>query len=163
MSEKNERTEEAEMTSEPSWMPLEGIVEQWGVFGGTYVTYPAFMATSQVFAAFSFEANALSQYNEACRARRNGAEITARAAFEQVVEDLQNATSRWMSVLYWLERLVGSIHTPFERGHIRTLFAQATEQIARLGVLSQQVHQACVQFYQQHGMLIDAQTREKEL
>jgi len=152
-----------ELSESMAWMPLEGIVEQWATFGGTYLTYTALMTTSTVFSAFSFEVSALQHYNEACKAQVNGAEITARAAFEQLIEDIQQTSSRWISALYWLERFAsGSQHTVATLTLIRTLFSQATEQLERLGLLTQQVHQVSVLFYQQHGMLIDAQAREEQ-
>ncbi len=161
-STSNQQEQENEPSHSMAWMPLEGIVEQWATFGGTYLTYHAFMATSSVFSAFSCEASALRHYDEVCKARFNGAEITARAAFEQVVEDLQQASSRWISTAYWLERLAGSgQHTASALASLRTFFSQATEQLERLGLLTQQVHQAYALFYQQHGMLIDAREEEQ--
>jgi hypothetical protein len=68
-----------------------------------------------------------------------------------------------MSTLYWLERFAsGERHAPFTRDTIRTLFSQATEQLARLGNLQQQVYQACALFYQQHGMLVDVKEEEEQ-
>jgi len=154
--------QENELSRGMAWMPLEDIVEQWATFGGTYLTYTALMTTSTVFSAFSFEASALQHYKEACKAQVNGAEITARAAFEQLIEDIQQTSSRWISAMYWLERFAsGSQHTETTLTLIRTLFSQATEQLERLGLLTRQVHQASVVFYQQHGMLIDARAREE--
>ncbi len=155
--------QENELSRGMAWTPLEGIVEQWATFGGTFLTYPALMTTSTVFSAFSFEASARQHYSEACKAQVNGAEITARAAFEQLIEDIQQASSRWISTLYWLERFAsGSQHTERTLTLIRTLFSQATEQIERLGLLTRQVHQASVVFYQQHGMLVDARAKEEQ-
>ena len=152
-----------ELSQGMAWMPLEDAVEQWASFGGTRLTYTALMTTSTVFSAFSFEASALQHYNEACKAQLNGAEITARAAFEQTIEDLQLASSRWISTMYWLERYAsGSQRTEVTLTRVHTLFSQATEQLERLGLLTRQVHQACVLFYQQHGMLVDARAREEQ-
>ena len=121
------------------------------------------MITSTVFSAFSFEASALQHYNEACKAQWNGAEITARAAFEQMIEDIQQASMRWISTMYWLERFAsGSQHSEVTLAEIRTHFSQATEQIERLGLLIQQIHSASVFFYQQHGMLVDVRAREEQ-
>jgi len=77
-----------------NWIPLEALVEQWATFGGTFFSYSALMATSAVFSAFSFEVSALKQFSEACSAESRDAEITVRALFEQVIEDLQQASSR---------------------------------------------------------------------
>ncbi len=161
--ENDPREQENELSRGMAWMPLEDIVEQWATFGGTFLTYPALMTTSTVFSAFSFEASALQHYNETCKAQLNGAEVTARAAFEQMIEDLQQASSRWISAMYWLERFAsGGQHTEITLTLIRTLFSQATEQLERLGLLTRQVHQSCVLFYQQHGMLVDRQAREEQ-
>lgn len=149
---------ENESDTRMNWIPLNALVEQWATFGGTSVSYPALMATSTVFSAFSLETSALRLYNEACSAKSRSAEITVRALLEQVIDDLQQASSRWMSTLYWLERFAsGEHHDTLPLDTIRTLFFQTTEQLERLGLLQRQVYRACAQFYQQHGMLVDAQ------
>ncbi len=159
----NRREQGNELFHGMAWMPLEDIVEQWATFGGAFLTYPALMTTSTVFSALSFETSAFQHYHETCKAQLNGAEITARAAFEQVIEDLQQASSRWISTMYWLERFAsGGQHTEKTLTSIRTLFSQATEQLERLGLLTRQAHQLCALFYQQHGMLIDARVREEQ-
>ncbi len=161
--ENNRQEQENELSRAMAWMPLEDIAEQWASFGGAFLTYPALMTTSTVFSALSFEASALLHYHETCKAQLNGAEITARAAFEQVIEDLQQASSRWISTMYWLERFAsGGQHTEVTLTCIRTLFSQATEQLERLGLLIRQTHQSCALFYQQHGMLVDARAREEQ-
>ncbi len=154
---------ENESGTRMNWIPLEAVVEQWATFGGTCFSYPALMATSAVFSAFSFETSALRQYNEACSAESHGAEIMVRALLEQVIDDLQQASSRWISTLYWLERFAsGEHHTTLTLDTIRTHFSQTTEHLERLGLLQQQVYQACALFYQQHGMLVDAQVEEEQ-
>ncbi len=158
-----EGTENESGNHHMNWIPLDALVEQWATFGGTFFSYPALMATSAVFSAFSCETSALQLYNDACNAEVRNAEITVRALLEQVIDDLQEASSRWMSTLYWLERFAsGEQHATFSRDTIRTLFSQATEQLARLGGLQQQVYQACSLFYQQHGMLVDVKEEEEQ-
>src|SRR5216684_2614147 len=138
-----------------SWVPLEGTAQLWATFAGTFLTYPAFTVTSAVFSALSLEAGALQQYNHACHSRLNGDDLHARAAYEQAVHDLQDASSQWMSALSWLERLASDQRYPLcedEHASVRSLFSEATRHLQRVGVLTQQVQEACVLFYQQHGM-----------
>ncbi len=92
-------------SSSCSWMPLEGAAQLWATFAGTFLTYPAFTVTSAVFSALSLETRALRQYEHACYSCLNGDDLHARAACEQAVHDLQDASSQWMSTLSWLERL----------------------------------------------------------
>jgi len=137
-------------------VPLEGTAQLWATFAGTFLTYPAFTVTSAVFSALSLEAGALQQYNHACHSRLNGDDLHARTACEQTMHDLQEASSQWMSALYWLERLASDKRYPLdeeERASLRSLFSQATKHLQRVGVLTQQVQEACVLGYQQHGML----------
>ena len=138
------------------WMPLEGVAQLWAIFAGTLLSYPAFTVTSVVFSALSLEAGALRQYNHACHSRLNGNDLHARASCEQVVHDLQDASSQWMSALYWLERLASYKRYPLgedEHASLRSLFSEATRHLQRVGVLTQQVQEACVLEYQQYGML----------
>jgi len=137
-------------------MPLEGVAQLWAIFAGTLLSYPAFTVTSVVFSALSLEAGALRQYNHACHSRLNGNDLHARASCEQVVHDLQDASSQWMSALYWLERLASYKRYPLgedEHASLRSLFSEATRHLQRVGVLTQQVQEACVLEYQQYGML----------
>src|SRR5712692_3741460 len=139
-----------------SWMPLEGVAQLWATFAGTFLSYPAFTVTSVVFSALSLEAGALRQYNQACPSHSNGHDLHARAAGEQVVHDLQDASSQWMNALSWLERLASDQRYPLgedERASLGSLFTQATKQLQRVGMLTQQVQEACVLDYQQHGLL----------
>jgi hypothetical protein len=139
-----------------AWMPLEGAAQQWATFAGTFLSYSGFTAASAIFSALSLEARALRQYEHVCHRRFNGDELHARAACEQTVHDLQDACSQWMSALYWLERLAGDRSHALdeeERASLRSFFAEATEHLQRVGLLTQQVQEACVLCYQQQGML----------
>ncbi len=138
------------------WMPLEGVAQLWAAFAGTFLTYPAFTTTSAVFSALSLEAGALQHYEHACHSSLNGNDLHARAACGQAVHDLQDASSQWMNALSWLERLASYTRHPLdgeERASLRSLFSEATKHLQRVGVLTQQVQEACVLGYQQHGML----------
>jgi len=137
-------------------MPLEGVAQLWAAFAGTFLTYPAFTTTSAVFSALSLEAGALQHYEHACHSSLNGNDLHARAACGQAVHDLQDASSQWMNALSWLERLASYTRHPLdgeERASLRSLFSEATKHLQRVGVLTQQVQEACVLGYQQHGML----------
>ncbi len=139
-----------------AWMPLEGTAQLWATFAGTFLSYPAFTVTSMVFSALSSEAGALQQYNHACHSRLNGDVLYTRAACEQAMHDLQDASSQWISALFWLERLASDQRYPLdteEHASLRGLFTQATKHLQRVGVLTQQVQAACVLGYQQHGIL----------
>src|SRR5712692_1309382 len=141
-----------DQTTSMAWMPLEGVAQLWATFAGTFLSYPAFTATSVVLSALSLEAGALRQYNHACHSRSNGHDLHARAACEQTVYDLQEASSQWISALYWLERLTNDKRYPLgedERASLRDLFWEATKQLQRVGVLTQQVQAAYVLGYRQ--------------
>jgi len=145
-------------------MPLEGVAQLWATFAGTFLSYPAFTVTSAVFSALSLEAGALRHYDHACHSRLNGNNLHARTACEQTVHDLQDASSQWISALYWLERLASDKQYPLgedEHASLRSLFIQATKDLQRVGVLTQQVQEACVLGYQQHGMLRYEEARER--
>ena len=145
-----------QVSASMAWMPLEGVAQHWATFAGTFLSYPAFTVTSAVFSALSLEAGAVRQYNHACHSRLNGDDLHARAACEQVVHDLQDASSQWMSVFYWLERLASDKRYPLgEDGHasLRSLFSEATKHLQRVVILTQQMQEACVLDYQQHGLL----------
>jgi len=144
------------LSSPCSWMPLEGVAQLWAAFAGTFLSYPGFTVTSAAFSALSLEAGALQQYNQACLSRSNGHHLHARAACEQVVHDLQDASSQWISALYWLQRLASDQRYPLgedEYASLESVFAQAAKHLQRVGVLTQQIQEACVLGYQQHGML----------
>ena len=152
----DERSVHDPFSASVAWMPLEGTAQLWATFAGTFLTYPAFTTTSAVFSALSLEAGALQHYEHACHSCLNGNDLHARAACEQVVHDLQEASSQWMSALYWLERLARDKRHPLDEqecASLRGLFSEATKQLQRIGVLTQQVQAACVLGYQQHGML----------
>ncbi len=139
-----------------AWMPLEGLAQTWATFAGTFLTPAAFMATSMVFSAFSLEADALRQYSETCRNRCNGDILSARAACEHVVQDLQEGSSQWTRALFWLERLAADEqqHGEQEQARIRVLFAEASEQLQRLSLLTFQVQEVGVLLYQRAGLLV---------
>src|SRR5229473_7087676 len=134
-------------SSSCSWMPLEGAAQLWATFAGTFLTYPAFTVTSAVFSALSLETRALRQYEHACYSCLNGDDLHARAACEEALHELQDASLQWMSALYWLERLSSDKQYPLDmenQAALRRFFAEATEQLQRVGVLTQQVQAACV-------------------
>jgi len=152
----SEQKQSTPLPTSMAWIPLEGAAQQWATFAGTFLSYPSFTAASAIFSALSLEARALRQYEYACHSRFTGDELHARAACEQTVHDLQDASSQWMSALYWLERLAGNRSHPLneeERASLRNFFAEATEHLQRVGLLTQQVQEACVLCYQQQGML----------
>jgi hypothetical protein len=139
-----------------SWMPLEGVAQTWATFAGTFLTPAAFMATSMVFSALCLEADALREYSETCRCRYNGDILSARAACEHVVQDLQEGSSQWTRALFWLERLAADQqqHGEQEQARIRVLFAEASEQLERLHLLTFQVQEVGVLLYQRVGLLV---------
>jgi hypothetical protein len=128
-------------------MPLEGLAQQWASFAGTFFTYPAFTATAAVFSALALETHALQQYEYACSRCFTGEDATARTAGEQAVHALQDASTEWMRVLYWLERLASNQpydHEEEDHATLRQFFTEAIMQLQRVGVLTQQVHTARV-------------------
>lgn len=156
-----ERLRAASVTPAPSasscaWMPLEGLAQQWASFAATFFTYPAFTATAAVFSALALETYALQQYEHAGFRRLTGEESRAHATGEQAVHALQEAAAEWMGVLYWLQRLAS--HQPYDceeedSAPLRQFLTEATAQLQRVEVLSQQVQTACVLSCQPHGLL----------
>lgn len=140
-----------------AWMPLEGVAQQWASFAATFLTYPAFTATAAVFSALALEAEALQQSDHAGFRHFNGDVRLGRAADEQAIHALQDASSQWLCALSWLQRLADDRWHPLadeDRATLRSFFAEATTHLHRLGVLTQQVQAACVLNYQQCGMLL---------
>ena len=140
-----------------AWMPLEGLAQTWATFAGTFLTPTAFMATAMVFSALSLEASALGQYSETCRCRCNGDILAARAACEHVIQDLQEVSSQWTRALFWLERLASDEqqqHGEEEQAGLHALFAEATQQLQRLNLLTFQVQEVGVLLSQRAGLLV---------
>jgi hypothetical protein len=150
-------------SAEPSsWMPLEGLAQTWASFAGTFLSQPAFMATSLAFAALSLEAHALRQESTMCFRRCNGDVVGARAAGTRTVEDLQAVQAQWQRVLYWLEQLSGDKREPRsreEQAHIRALFFETITQLQRLNTLIFQVQEGCVVYYQRTGVYVEQDER----
>src|SRR5712691_2755299 len=155
--ERSVHDDEQHNPSSPSmaWMPLEGLTHQWATFAETFLGYAALTATAQAFSALSLEAKAVRQYNEACQACASGHTLCARDLYEEIIRDLHQASDRWMHALFELERVATDTCYPLdEQEHIvlRRFFAQTTDQLQRVGVLTQQVHAQCVRCYQQQGL-----------
>jgi hypothetical protein len=146
----------ASLPTSMAWMPLEGLAQTWATFAGTFLTPAAFMATSMVFSALSLEADALRQYSETCHCRCNGDILAARATCEHVIQALQEGSSQWIRALFWLERLAGDQqqHGEQEQARMRALFAETTEQLQRLHLLTFQVQEVGVLLYQRAGLLV---------
>jgi len=87
-----------------------------------------------------------------------------RAANEQALHALQDASSQWLCVLYWLERLASDTRHPLDDEHhavLRSFFEEATVHLQRLGVLTQQEQDVCMLGYQRCGMLLSQQEQEE--
>jgi len=148
-----------------AWMPLEGVAQLWATFAGTFLSYPAFTVTSAVFYALSSEAGAVRQYNQTCHSHSHGDALSARAACSQAVGNLQDASLQWISALSWLQRVASDKRYPLgedEHASLRGLFSEATKQLQRVGVLTQQIQEACVLQYQQDGLLEYEEEEEGE-
>lgn len=146
----------APLSLSTAWMPLEGVAQQWASFAGTFLTSAAFTATSAVFTALALETEALQHADHAGFRHFNGDDRLGRAADEQAIHALQDASAQWLCALSWLERLVDDQRHPLDDEHyavLRSFFEEATTQLQRLGVLTQQVQAACVLSYQRCGML----------
>ena len=163
-----ERLRAAALTPTPpaaSWMPLEGVAQQWAAFAKMFFTYPAFTVTVAVFSALASETQALQQYDRACACRFNGQDGLARTAIEQAVHDLHDASSQWMSVLWWLEQLASDGCHPLDAGEqatLRAFFVQATDHLQRVGGLTQHVQAAWVLSYRQQGMLLSGEPSQED-
>jgi hypothetical protein len=143
-------------TSNTAWMPLDGVAQQWASFAATVLTRHGFTVTSTAFSALALEASAVQHCTEAERAQARGQSAFARDYCEQAVCDLHKASSQWMQVLYHLQRVVVDKRDPLDEEAYAALpqfFAQATEHLERLGVLTQQVQARGVRCYRQHGLL----------
>ena len=120
-----------------AWMPLEGLIEQWGCFGSEATTVPAlFYATSQAFAALAQEMKALEQRREAYRSPQ-GMEATD---LESCLVALMQAWQCWTEAIYSLERLVPGERKMDADSHAITSFlTEALEQRLRVSMLIQEI------------------------
>ena len=121
-----------------AWMPLDGLIEQWGCFGSEATTLPALYATSQAFAALAQEMEALEQRVEIHRSRQ-GMDATN---LESCLDALMQAWQHWTETIHSLERLVlGEQKTNADRHAMVSFLTEAMEQRLRVSRLIQEVAQ----------------------
>ncbi len=115
-----------------SWMPLDGIAEQWGRFGTEGTSVPALHATGAVFSALARETEA-REYRMTALHSSHDVDLTD---LESALEELDRAREHWTDAITVLGLLVGDRQAgESARGEARTLVAQVMEQRLRISSL----------------------------
>jgi hypothetical protein len=128
-----------------SWIPLEGLAEQWAAFGRESVTAPDFQATSHVFCALAAETNAYHLYLEAQQSALGFYDLTS---FEQALDELLQARQEWSEAMHALQlRLCEVALGETQRAAIRAQIIQVMQQRLRLSVLLVEVEEEALSLW----------------
>lgn len=127
-----------------AWMPLEGLIEQWGIFGAEATTSSALQATSLSFAALARETEALDH--------RTNAHLSVQEVdgtnFEHCLHELVQAQTQWTNAIHTLELLlIDEQNTDTFRDALSLLVAETMEQRLRVSTLIQEVEQEQLGIY----------------
>lgn len=143
------------ITLSSAWMPLDGLIHQWGAFGSEQAsTAPALHAVSMAFCALARETTALTYYTAAWRTAEEG-DLTD---LEHAVEELLSARQYWTNTMLSLELLLLDPREELTcEGSLRTLLVEVMEQRSRVALLIHQTQQEqpaayrCAEHDQQGG------------
>ena len=127
------------------WIPLDGLVQQWGRFGAEATGVPALHATGAVFSALARETEARGYHMAALRASH----VVDLTDLETALDELNQARERWADAITALELLVSDKHADEAiRKEAHVLVAQAMEQRLRVSSLIQEVEREQFTVYQ---------------
>lgn len=126
----------SESLYDTAWMPLDGLIQQWGRFGAEAAGVPALHATGAVFSALARETEAREYYITALHTSHK-VDLTD---LETALDELNQARERWTDAITALELLVSDKHADEAvQNEARVLVAQAMEQRLRVSSLVQEV------------------------
>ena len=89
-----------------AWMPLDGLIQEWGAFGEDASTAPALHAVGMVFCALARETTARTYYTTAWHTAEDG-DLTD---LEHTLEELLSARQYWTDAMLSLELLLLDTH-----------------------------------------------------
>jgi hypothetical protein len=121
-----------------AWMPLDGLIQEWGAFGEDASTAPALHAVGMVFCALARETTARTYYTTAWHTAEDG-DLTD---LEHTLEELLSARQYWTDAMLSLELLLLDPHEELAFGEsLRTLLVEVMEQRVRVALLVHQTQQ----------------------
>ncbi len=121
-----------------AWMPLDGLIQEWGAFGEDASTAPALHAVGMVFCALARETTARSYYTAAWHTAEDG----GLTDLEHTLEELLSARQYWTDAMLSLELLLLDPHEELAFGEsLRTLLVEVMEQRVRVALLVHQTQQ----------------------
>jgi hypothetical protein len=129
-------------TYSTSWVPLEGIIQDWLDVGREATLATALAAAGSALFALSHEKRALRCYTQGWHDSWHQAAQQARQAFHQTGEHLSAAAQHWSLVVCLLDTLSSEQQQAVpadERSRIRALSQAARAQQARLCKLAEEV------------------------
>jgi len=122
-----------------SWMPLDGLIQQWGAFGAELaVSAPALHAVGMAFCALARETTARTYYTAAWLESQDG-DLTD---LEHALEELLQARQYWTDAMLSLELLLlESNEESSSQESLRTLVVEVMEQRMQQALLIHQTQQ----------------------
>jgi hypothetical protein len=121
-----------------AWMPLDGLIQQWGTFGEDVITAPALHTVGMAFCALAREITARTYYTAAWHESQDG-DLTD---LEPALEELSSARQYWTDAMLSLELLLLDPREEQEFGEsLRHLLVEVLEQRARVALLVHQTQQ----------------------
>jgi hypothetical protein len=132
-----------------AWMPLDGLIQQWGTFGSEQAsTAPVLHAVGMAFCALARETTARSYYTAAWHASQDS-DLTN---LEHTLEELLSARQYWTDAMLSLQLLLLDPHKEqTSQGSLRTLLVEVMEQRGRVALLVHQTQQEQLAAYRGAG------------
>src|SRR5712691_11273367 len=132
-------TADSSTTLSSAWMPLDGLIQEWGAFGAENAsTGPALHAVGMAFCALARETTARIYYTAAWHTSEDG-DLTE---LEHTLEELLSARQYWTDAMLSLELLLLDPHEEQEFGEsLRPLLVEVMEQRGRVALLIYQTQQ----------------------
>jgi hypothetical protein len=132
-----------------AWMPLDGLIQQWGTFGEDVITAPALQTVGMVFCALSRETTARAYYTAAWRTEEDG-DLTN---LGHALEELLHARQYWTDAMLSLELLLLDPREELAFGEsVHPLLVELMEQRARVALLIHQTQQEQLTAYRGVGL-----------
>ncbi len=132
-------TADSSTTLSSAWMPLDGLIQEWGAFGAENAsTGPALHAVGMAFCALARETTARIYYTAAWHASEDG-DLTE---LEHALEELLSARQYWTDAMFSLELLLLDTHEEQAFGESQhPLLVEVLEQRVRVALLIHQTQQ----------------------
>jgi hypothetical protein len=132
-------TADSSTTLSSAWMPLDGLIQEWGAFGAEHAsTGPALQAVGMAFCALARETTARIYYTAAWHVSVDG-DLTES---EHALEELLSARQYWTDAMLSLELLLLDTHEEQAFGESQhPLLVEVLEQRVRVALLIHQTQQ----------------------